>query len=164
MTDLLAGAPEGWIQNDELSPGVFAWVEKNSRANSPEYMKTLQSIQQFRGNPVLPGQSDPTGAIAWDTRHGNQYVDDQAAMRLAKQQEAEQLLARHYDPALDTGGVYRPIAIDTRMAETHPMPMPISNMIDTAGDVSSRIYQTGKSYAGQLSDELSGLLGQQASE
>ena len=160
MADLLAGAPKEWVQNDQLSPEVFAWVEKNSRANSPEYMKTLQSIQQFRQNPVLPGQTDPSGALAWDTRMGNQYVAEQQAKRLAKQQATEQLLAQHYNPATANQGVYRPLAIDTRMAETHPMPQSISNMFDIPGDVYNSVASRGRAALDSLEGVLAGNQGE----
>jgi len=104
MTDLFAGAPESWLRatgddaHQQLTPEVLNWVHKNSRQNSPEYMRTLQAIHAFKANPVLPGQSDPSGALAWDTIRANKEAADRQAVADAKANATHELLARHADP------------------------------------------------------------------
>ncbi len=118
MANLFEGAPKDWLMNedmDQISPEAMAWLrDRSSRHVTPEYAKTMEAIKKFRENPVLSGQSDPTGAIAWDTRMAEAHPRVMPS-DIQRQKDLELMAATHARPEIEDSSPYQ--AWDTRMAE-----------------------------------------------
>lgn len=149
MADLFAGAPESWIRatgddaHQQLTPQVLEWINKTSRINSPQYQKTLQAIHDFKRTPVLPGQSDQSGALAWDTIMANKEVANRQAISDAKINATNQLLAKHADPHWQPPDQYG--AGFDEWAR---------NKVDSLGDASSRVAQSVRGAVGSLAGQI----------